>query len=168
MTSRIHLTAVELIELSGDVYYEVGMLQYLGGQFGWESETAVEACKYRYPRPNDRITSALIESWVIHVRNLCEFFVLDRTDDKVAHASDWMPSGVSWSSGNSDHLKRVYGRANVEVSHIGKRRIRNDKFSKRWCFCGVTNGIDRLAKAFFTKADHSLLHPHWIRSPLWR
>jgi hypothetical protein len=146
MPSRIVLNDAELQEYSGEhLLYELQI-------FCWLTE-AIST------EPKGFRLSALLESFVIHLRNLTDFFYAapTKTDDVVA--VDFFDKATGWVPGNmSNLLAEARERANKEVSHITHKRKGPDDPTKPWPHDDLFKEIEAIAKTFANTASSKKLH----------
>ena len=119
-------------------------------------------------KPTGFESSALLESFIIHLRNLSDFFYSDsdRNDDVLA--ADFFDKPEEWKSGAMPQtLKDARERANKEVSHITYKRKGAGDIAKSWNVTGLSNDIETTAKQFAAAASKKKLHSkvvEWIES----
>jgi hypothetical protein len=100
---------------------------------------------------------ALVESWLVHLRNLILFFCHERDRDDVI-AADFFDNPDDWSLNKSKTLEDARERANKELSHItGARKYVGDP-TKGWDVDALFAEIKHLAEMFAAKASHNKLH----------
>lgn len=103
----------------------------------------------------DRLTFAILESFLLHTRVLHDFFFKSRNsndpkknDDSVA--SDFVPD---WSSvrpqkgeylGNKDRFERL----NKALAHLTIRRVEYDQLQKAWNVDAIKDEVGNLIEAF--------------------
>jgi hypothetical protein len=103
----------------------------------------------------------LIESFLIHLRNLIDFFYTTGRDDDVV-AADFCPG---WNERISDKLREAKARANKELTHLTLKRRHVSDPSKVWDMDGLFQEVHVAAKAFVAKASPAKLHPNveqWV------
>src|SRR5262245_35794191 len=100
----------------------------------------------RLDKPQE-MASVLIESFVIHLRNLIDFFCVpsgsERPDDVIA--SDFCPG---WSESISATLKDAKKRADKELSHLTLGRKSGLDPSKPWDVNGLYREVIAIAQRF--------------------
>jgi hypothetical protein len=142
----VNLSDADLTAYSGEhLFYE---LQYL-----WFS--ASKLARMTKPSP---MSSVLIESFVIHLRNLIDFFYIpagkERPDDVIA--ADFCPG---WSESMSSTLETARERANKELSHLTLGRKSGSDPTKTWDFVGLFREVSNVAKRFAAQAPPTKLSP---------
>jgi hypothetical protein len=96
----------------------------------------------------------LIESFVMHLRNLIDFFYTTGQDDDVV-AADFCPG---WNERISDKLREAKARANKELNHLTLKRKDGTDPSKAWDIDGLFREVHVVAKAFVSKTSPAKLH----------
>jgi hypothetical protein len=102
------------------------------------------------------LRSALIESFVIHLRNLVDFFFTARGHDDDVVAADFYPD---WNKAISARLKDARERANRELSHLTLGRKSGLHPDKSWDVGGLFQEIHEVAMCFATGASPQKLSP---------
>jgi hypothetical protein len=153
---NVNISDAELTAYSGDhLLYEIQMFLF----------TAKELSRQAGPSP---MTSVLIESFVIHLRNLIEFFYTptgsERDDDVIA--ADFCPG---WNESTSATLKEAKMRANKELSHLTLGRKKACDPTKPWDIRGLFNEVRSVALRFACEASPTRLSrevPKFLNFPL--
>jgi hypothetical protein len=103
---------------------------------------------------------ALIESFVVHLRNVIEFFYPGPgkpwPTDVVA--ADFCDSGV-WKPPTSAILEDARKRANTEMAHLTALRIAGAPPGKEWDFAGLQAALRPAMRCFAKKALAPRLSP---------
>lgn len=101
-----------------------------------------------------------IESFVLHLRNLLEFFEphFPQNDDVIA--TDFLASSTELLC-PSKKLKDARIRANKEISHLTAGRQFGSPKTKEWS-CDLLNDLSITLCDFTDKADHNRLAPETI------
>jgi hypothetical protein len=145
----VDLSDSELKAFSGEhLRYELQLLLFTGQQLG------------RGPIPVMR--SVLIESFVIHLRNLIDFFYTPRSKEDDVIAEDFCPG---WNESISNTLKGAKERANKELSHITLGRKSGLDPSKPWDVGALYQEVHEVATRFAVKASPAKLSaevPKWL------
>lgn len=92
---------------------------------------------------------ALLESWVLHVRNLIDFFYAPkRLDDivMVEFASD--EDGIGDFPDITTELERARERANKEMAHLTYSRVGKSEADRQWAVGLITVQLIERMKAF--------------------
>ncbi|HMD15317.1 MAG TPA: hypothetical protein VKH18_01520 [Terriglobales bacterium] len=110
-------------------------------------------------RPPGTETSALLESFAVHLRNLIEFFFFAKKGAYV-RAQDFFEDPTDWPLPQlTPDLKRILQRANNEVSHLTESRISGNPPSKGWDTATMVKQIEIVARRFALKASGKRLEP---------
>jgi hypothetical protein len=138
------MTNEDLTQFSGvHLLYELKM-------FWWLTEVT--------PYMEGSMHSALLESWVVHLRNLICFFCRpERNKDNVL-AQDFFDSPCEWLEAESPTLKAARERANKELSHITESRKYVGGKDKAWQVARLFGEIEQIAKKFVAEASKKKLH----------
>jgi hypothetical protein len=146
----------ELREYSGEhLLYELQMLRWLVAAIPSQAKGFA--------------LSALLESFVIHLRNLIDFFYGDlaRADDVVA--GDFFEKLTDWDAGTiSKSLEAARERANKEVSHLTHKRKSGGDPTKPWNVVQLARQVQAVAKNFADSASTKKLHAKvidWVNTP---
>jgi hypothetical protein len=100
--------------------------------------------------------SILIESFVIHLRNLIDFFFTPRSKDDDVVAADFCPG---WNESLSNTLKTAKERANKELSHLTLGRKAGFDPGKPWKVVDLFQEVTDVAKRFAAQASPAKLSP---------
>jgi hypothetical protein len=100
--------------------------------------------------------SILIESFVIHLRNLIDFFFTPGKKDDDVVATDFCPG---WNDPISTTLKVARERANKELSHLTLGRKKGLDPTKPWDVAGLFREVSDVAKRFARQASPTKLNP---------
>jgi hypothetical protein len=139
------MTDHQLIDYSGEhLLHELSML--------WE---LAQILPNRKPSTE---TSALIESFGIHLRNLVDFFYRKGHGDDVT-ARDFVDQTTSWNPTEPSSLTSAHQRANKELSHLTQKRLSGNPPEKAWATAVLLREIDAVAREFAAKASVKKLHP---------
>lgn len=137
------MTNEELTKYSGaHLLYELKMFWWLTG-----------AITYMEGYMHD----ALLESWVVHLRNLINFLCRPPDKDDVI-AEDFFDDPAAWSRNESDKLKTGRERANKELSHVTEQRKYTGEKDKGWDVDGLFREIWDIAREFASRASGAKLH----------
>lgn len=143
------LSDAELTAYSGEhLLYEFQLFLWTGKELG---------------RPHvSPMRSALIESFVIHLRNLIDFFFTPRSHDDDVIAADLCPG---WSESISPKLDEAKKRANKELNHLTLGRKSGFDPSKPWDVGGLFDEVHSVAQRFAAQASTTKLSakvPEWL------
>ena|ERR1700674_1330936 len=105
---------------------------------------------------DEHMKDALLESFVLHLRNLIHFFCVPRHRDDVC-AEDFFDDPAEWIRSESSHLKLARARAGKELSHLTDKRKDEGDLTKRWEVDVMFAEIKELAEKFVAKASHRKL-----------
>jgi hypothetical protein len=98
---------------------------------------------------------ALIEAFVIHLRNLIEFLFINYPKDKHIVAAQFCPEGA-WINARpalSEALKTAWGRADKEMAHLTTERIPGRPKEKEWEFTGLAEEVAPLLRVLVGAAE---------------
>jgi len=138
----------QLLDYSGEhLLHELSML--------WELAEALPRKKASTE------TSALVESYGIHLRNLIDFFYREGRRDDVT-AQDFLDATMIWEPKEPLSLTKAHERANKELSHLTQARMSGNPPEKGWDTCAQLKEIAAVAKEFAAKASLKKLH-HKVR-----
>jgi hypothetical protein len=121
-TDESPVRAEELPALATDVVYEFGMMQHSGFQLMYPTVVL-----------SDHGRNVLVEAFLMHVRNLSDFFTNDnpQKDDVVAkhYVKDWSAilAGNETAAAASASLKRQCAWINKRLAHLTATRQRDSK-----------------------------------------
>jgi hypothetical protein len=139
------MTDQQLIDYSGEhLLHELTML--------WE---LAQILPNRKPSTE---TSALVESFGIHLRDLIDFFYRKGHEDDVT-AWDFLAPSTSWNPTKPSTLTSAHKRANKELSHLTQKRLSGNPPEKAWATAVLLKEIDAVAREFAAKASVQKLHP---------
>jgi hypothetical protein len=106
------------------------------------------------------IEMALIESFVIHLRNIVDFFYADRPQADDVIADDFFEDAGTWQELRPELasiLDRARERANREIAHLTTKRIAGGPPNKAWDIEGLFERVRVLLKLFSTTASRERL-----------
>lgn len=139
------MTDKQLIDYSGQhLMHELSML--------WELAEILPG------KEGSTETSAFVESFGIHLRNLIDFFYHRGNRDDVT-AWDFIDPTNTWKTKTPDTLNKAHRRVNKELSHLTQARISGSPLEKAWDTADLLKEIDAVAKKFAAKASQKKLHP---------
>ena len=133
---------------SKHLFHELKMLWWLHQSIPPEDKTQPEDAYLR---------DALVESFVLHLRNLIHFFCLPRDRDDVI-AEDFFDDPARWSKSKPLVLKDARLRADKELSHLTAMRKDEGDPQKPWDIGGLFREIAGLAENFVANASQNKLH----------
>lgn len=102
-------------------------------------------------------TSAFVESFCIHLRNLIDFFYRPAKMDDVT-AQDFLNPSTDWKPTEPSLLTNAHNRANKELNHLTQQRKSGASKDKEWDTATLLNEIDSVAKDFADHASPNKLH----------
>jgi len=144
----------ELLDYSAEhVAYEVQMLR---GTKALLAAIATGALDVSLVMKN-----ALIESWMVHLRDLVEFLypAVPKQGDVIA--TDFFDSRAEWERirpSQSESLKKARKRANKELAHLTTGRKGPGDREKGWAFHDLTSELVDVLRTFGEKASEAKLH----------
>jgi hypothetical protein len=114
------------------------------------------------------VKNAVVESFVIHARNLTHFFWprAEKPDDILARQYVRGSSAALEAELGElpEILESVRTRANKEVAHLTDKRIGLSEELKQWHLLTIAEELDRVMKVFLKHAPPELLHTRWTPS----
>jgi hypothetical protein len=139
------------------VQYEIDMFFGLVGVLS-DPSTGLGA-----PRPEDvpRLRNIMVESCVMHLRNLVDFLYLDRPQSSDVIAADFFRQ-TEWENlrpAISGILDAARVRANKEMAHLTTSRIAGASVEKAWNFVGLAIEIRSLMLLFAENALAARISP---------
>jgi hypothetical protein len=138
------MTGEELTKYSGEhLLHEFKMFWWLSGVIAYM---------------DGYMHDALLESWLVHLRNLILFFCHSRSDTDDVIAGDFLDNPGDWSQIESTTFKTARERANKELSHITEKRKYTGETDKDWDVAGLFREIEDIARQFASKASEAKLH----------
>lgn len=97
------------------------------------------------------IHNALLESFVIHVRNLCDFLWLGGAKKDWVLARNFFPTPKAWSGKRpeqSDLLKTARRRASELCTHLSYGRIQLSEADRQWPYKAIADEIIQAIHVF--------------------
>jgi hypothetical protein len=135
---------------STHVYYELWMLLRTG-----------EATLAR-TSADDVVNNALVESFALHMRALCDFLWPSGADDDDVLALDYFPG--KWTASGKSAFKGQRVDANKGIAHISYRRLDvQPPEGKSWEIVTIAEGLHGAMSDFYDLVDHGLLSEEWTR-----
>jgi hypothetical protein len=122
---------------------------------------------HNLPKDKGLHLSALLESFVVHLRNLIDFFYTEPrkgkdNDDVVARYFFEAPS--EWAAGDiPDELDAAKHRANKQVSHLTYARELAKDAEKDWKVSQLYYQVHDVALKFVGEASRRRLHPEVVQ-----
>ena len=108
--------------------YEIGML---------ESMTKFHKNLFHAPVDRQFVENIIVETYLLHGRNLLEFFYYDDQQQDKATANEFLEKGKDWKKLRpplTESLKILQRRVNRETTHLTYKRIVGKPESKFWNF----------------------------------
>jgi len=140
---NVNLSDAELTAYSGEhLLYELQYFQLTAKLLG--------------QRQTDEMRSILTESFVIHLRNLIDFFFTTETKNDDVVATDFC---AGWNEKISTPLSAAKIRANKELSHLTLGRKNGQHPDKPWDYAGLFREVSDFAKSFAGRASPTKLSP---------
>ena len=106
-----------------------------------------------------RLNFAMIEAFVIHLRNLIDFLYMDRPQSTDLVATDFCTNWQTLRPTISPVLEKARGRANKELAHLTTDRLAGAPPAKQWDFSALAGEIRPLLHLFVKHARGSALSP---------
>jgi hypothetical protein len=143
-----------LLDYSGEhLYYELSLLYLLTDGPALEVANAT-------PRDIQVVGMALLESWVIHLRNVIAFlFHSVAPDETDVVAGDFLANWPTLIGAISPTLSEARRRANKEIAHLTTARIPGAPKEKEWDRKALWAELLPIVEKFGRNAPHSRLHP---------
>ena len=110
------------------------------------------------------INSALLESFIIHLRVLIDFFCSDSQRDDDIIANDFFNDPNDWKNlrpQKTKVLERAKICADKEVAHLTYTRLGITPDQKNWYFEEVYNDMRTIFELFLTNIPKELLVSRW-------
>lgn len=144
----------QLMRILEHVRYEVEML----------NQTANLLCSGSLS--TDTLRDAVLESFLIHVRNLLEFLLSERGKRNLATVEDFV-ARETWMNHhhNKEQFRKLEKRVNNKLAHITWRRINLEEASKGWEIERIATAINDQMAAFYgllpqgLRSDAAVPHP---------
>ena len=152
MKPKIH-TDDRLRGAADALYYEFWMFERLA--LGMASGIAGEGV----------INNALMESFVIHLRVLLDFFYTDKTEQDDIIAAHFFIDPEIWKKARPDKtplLLEAEKRANKEVAHLTYTRLDKTPEQKNWEFLLILSDVNKVKEAFL-----NILPPRHLLGERW-
>jgi hypothetical protein len=144
----------ELRAASGDLYYEYDMLCVL--------ETLL--------RPKgigkSHLGKGLLEAFLVHVRNLYDFFFPRRARRQDLLAEDFFPTPRGWNGVRGKipiGLRKDRPRIDVMLSHLSYSR--QDIKQSEWHCTRIKNDVQGVMKRFLDSVSEEFLNDDWRSEP---
>jgi hypothetical protein len=156
---RVVKPDAELQAASGHLLYEVQMFR----------ATALELASD--PSPRGHLHDALLESFIVHGRNLLHFLYPELPKPSDVLADDFFTDSIIWPLKRGDlppALASVRGRANKEVAHLTYDRLAVQPEQKGWAFLDILREVESKLQMFLNTVDTTKLSAGWApfdRSP---
>jgi hypothetical protein len=107
-------------------------------------------------------SNVLIETCVLHLRNLTEFFYPGNPQSNDVIAEHYAPTWASQGPAISPALKASRIRAHKELAHLTVTRKPDHAPDKLWDFAAISAEMKPVIEAFVRLADPNKLHPEAI------
>jgi hypothetical protein len=114
--------------------------------------------------PIGPLHDAVLESFIIHARNLVHFFFPQGAQASDVLAEHYFPTPKDWNSLRGElppSLVRLRGRANKEVAHLTYDRLLVTSKAKSWNTLRILSDLDSLVAKFRSSVSPSLLSEKW-------
>lgn len=106
-------------------------------------------------------TSAFLESFCVHLRNLIDFFYRKGRLDDVT-AEDFLDPTTKWKPAEPATLTAAHKRADKELSHLTQSRISGSPTHKSWDTAELLTEIGATAREFANRASPKKLDPRVV------
>ncbi len=108
------------------------------------------------------LANAMVESYVIHLRNLISFLYSEKVESKDIIAADFFEDIKVWYQKRpaiSQGLKKARERSHKEVVHLTTDRIAEQVPEKEWPVSKLIGEVKRLMRLFANLASPERLDP---------
>jgi hypothetical protein len=143
---------------------DAGLLEYSGEHLKYEIDMLREAAALLPGiAPDTTWENAVLESWVVHLRNLIDFLYprRRRADDVVA--DDFVDDPDEWERRRrplSEPIREARERADKRLAHLTtQRKGPEDLEGKEWAFAALTAELLVVLRQFGKSASKARLHP---------
>lgn len=144
-------TGEELKEASKHLYYELWMFESM--------ETAITDCKPENPAQS----YAFLESFLLHARNLMDFYY-PRKSSRKDHDDDVIVTHYvdekDWDV-NKEFLSDMRIRINKMLAHLTYHRVKVSPDKKRWPIIEIKQMIESTTKKFIDDVSPDVLDEVW-------
>jgi len=150
--SRAVQSSAELKAASDHLFYEVQMFR----------ATAFALASGLFP--GGPFHDALLESFIVHGRNLIHVLYPERAQASDVLADDYFDNPSVWFQARGDlppALVPVRARANKEVAHLTYDRLSVQPEQKGWAFLEIAAAVEAKLKLFIDLVDASKLSTAW-------
>ena len=109
------------------------------------------------------LLNALLESFVIHVRAVSDFFYAERKRPDDVLAADFFRA-EEWARirpVETDVLKKARKRAHKEIVHLTYERLNVTPEAKPWSFLEITRDVNSVLQVFLKSIPKQLLSEQW-------
>jgi hypothetical protein len=150
--------AVRPFEDADLLAYSAEHVSYEFDMFLWSARVCSSVARISGPSPEDeaRLNCALIENFVVHLRNVIEFLYRRKPRSTDVVAVDFCDSGA-WRPTITRVLKAARKRADKELAHLTTARIAGAPPGKEWDFIGLEAELRPVMRCFVKKALPSRL-----------
>ena len=110
------------------------------------------------------IGNALLESFLMHVRVLIDFFYNDNPRDDDIIAEHFFPIPNEWiniRTTKSKTLCEAKNRAHKLLAHLTYTRLSTTLDTKKWDLIKITNEIENVLQVFLQRVPKDLLGSRW-------
>jgi hypothetical protein len=109
------------------------------------------------------LSNLLLESFVLHVRSVSDFFYVERKKEDDALAGDFFLEGqwVNLRPIETDLLKKARKRAHKEVVHLTYERLNVAPEAKPWPLLEIVRDVDAVLHVFLQHVPKQLLNEKW-------
>jgi hypothetical protein len=110
------------------------------------------------------LLNALLESFVIHLRALTDFFYPEKPKNDAVIAADFFKEVGAWETIRpplSGELSKSRVRAHKEIAHLTYARLKVTPETKRWKYIEIANEIRSIMELFLKNAPRNLFGDSW-------
>lgn len=145
----------ELQAASNHLHYEYWMLTSIAQSLG----TGISGQGW--------LNNALIESFVIHLRVLIDFFYPESVQNDDVIAADYFNNDAEWNNIRppmTENLKAWKIRAHKEIAHLTYARLKVTAETKGWPFIEIAESINLVMDIYLKNVLHAKLGHDWKRN----
>lgn len=146
--SRNRRTDEELKQIAGVLRYEKGMMFYTA------------SCLASSKQTDHSLRNALLESFVIHARNLIAFIWSGSSNSDDVLAEDFFPNPQNWHSTRpemSTLLSETKRRVNKLAAHLTYTRLSISGAQKVWRFIDIAKELQTVFELFVQSAPQNIV-----------
>jgi hypothetical protein len=150
--TRPRKTDADLVATSEHLFYEIQMFR----------ATAVALSSGLFPPGH--VNFALLESFLVHGRNLLHFLFPERPQASDVLAEDYYDDPLAWVRARGElpkSLATVRMRANKQLAHLTYDRLLVKAEAWEWRFMDIWRDVEQKLRIFRVTAPSSRITPRW-------